>query len=95
MEVARHSALGTRHYVDFMAQSALPEEAAAFLRECVGDAWSAEPLAGDASVRRYFRVKLKDGSTQMLAYYPREVRAQLRQFLVDEHGVLLRKLDTS
>jgi len=74
-----------------MAQSALPEEAAAFLRECVGDAWSAEPLAGDASVRRYFRVKLKDGSTQMLAYYPREVRAQLRQFLdayraVHPHG---------
>lgn len=71
-----------------MTQSALPEEAAAFLRECVGDAWSAEPLAGDASVRRYFRVKLKDGSTQMLAYYPREVRAQLRQFLNAYQAVL-------
>ncbi len=64
-----------------MTQSALPEEAAAFLRECLGDAWSVEPLPGDASVRRYFRVKLHDGSTQMLAYYPREVRAQLGQFL--------------
>jgi len=71
-----------------MTQSALPEEAAAFLRECVGDAWSAEPLAGDASVRRYFRVKLQDGSTHMLAYYPREVRAQLRQFLDAYHAVL-------
>jgi aminoglycoside/choline kinase family phosphotransferase len=64
-----------------MTQSALPDEAAAFLRECVGDAWSAEPLAGDASVRRYFRVKLPDGSTQMVAYYPVEVRAQVGQFL--------------
>ena len=74
-----------------MTQSALPEEAAAFLRECLGGAWSVEPLPGDASVRRYFRVKLQDGSTRMLAYYPREVRAQLRQFLdaydaVHPHG---------
>jgi len=40
---------------------------------------------------RYFRIRLPDGSSQMLAYYPREVRAQLRQFLdaynaVLEHG---------
>lgn len=64
-----------------MTDSALPEEAAAFLRECVGEGWSAEPLAGDASVRRYFRVRLADGSTRILAYYPREVRPQLQQFL--------------
>ena len=74
-----------------MTQPALPDEAAAFLREFVGDAWTAEPLAGDASVRRYFRVKLPDGSTRMLAYYPHEVRAQLSQFLdayraVSAHG---------
>ena len=64
-----------------MTQPALPEEAAAFVRECVGDGWSVEPLAGDASVRRYFRLRLPDGSARMLAYYPPEVRAQLRQFL--------------
>ena len=74
-----------------MTPSALPEEAAAFLRECCGDQWSVEPLPGDASVRRYFRIRLPDGSTRMLAYYPREVRTQLRQFLdaynaVLEHG---------
>lgn len=64
-----------------MTQSTLPEEAAAFVCECVGNAWSAEPLAGDASVRRYFRVRLPDGSARMLAYYPPEVRSQLTQFL--------------
>jgi aminoglycoside/choline kinase family phosphotransferase len=74
-----------------MTPSALPDEAAAFLRECCGDQWSVEPLPGDASVRRYFRIRMPDGSTQMLAYYPREVRAQLHQFLdaynaVLEHG---------
>lgn len=74
-----------------MAHPALPEEAAAFLREWIGDAWSVEPLEGDASVRRYFRVLLADGSTRMLAWYPREVRPQLGQFLeayraVADHG---------
>jgi len=71
-----------------MTGPALPDEAAAFLRECCGDQWSVEPLAGDASVRRYFRVRLPDGSTQMLAYYPREVRAQLTQFLNAYRAVL-------
>ena len=74
-----------------MTDRALPEEAATFLREFVGGEWSVEPLPGDASVRRYFRIRLPDGSTQMLAYYPREVRSQLRQFLdayqaVVKHG---------
>src|ERR1700736_66880 len=74
-----------------MTPSALPDEAGAFLRECCGDQWSVEALPGDASVRRYFRIRLPDGSSQMLPYYPREVRAQLRQFLraynaVLEHG---------
>jgi aminoglycoside/choline kinase family phosphotransferase len=71
--------------------TALPDEAAAFLREFLGDAWTVEPLPGDASVRRYFRIRLPDGSTHMLAYYPREVRPQLDQFLsayraVQPHG---------
>jgi aminoglycoside/choline kinase family phosphotransferase len=61
--------------------SPLPDDAAAFLTECVGEGWTARPLFGDASVRRYFRVTLADGSTRMLAYYPPEVRAQLRTFL--------------
>jgi aminoglycoside/choline kinase family phosphotransferase len=46
-----------------------------------------EPLAGDASVRRYFRVHLPDGTTRMLAYYPREVRRQLEQFLAAYQAV--------
>ncbi len=74
-----------------MTHPALPEEAAAYLRQWIGDAWTVEPLPGDASVRRYFRVRLSDGSSRMLAYYPREVRGQLVQFLdayraVSAHG---------
>src|SRR5438552_12603313 len=74
-----------------MIDRVLPEEAARFLREFVGDEWTVEPLPGDASVRRYFRIRLPDGSTRMLAYYPSEVRSQLRQFLdayqaVVQHG---------
>ncbi len=74
-----------------MTAPALPDEAAAFLSECCGNEWSVEPLPGDASVRRYFRIRLPDGSSRMLAYYPREVRAQLKQFLdayatVTAHG---------
>ena len=64
-----------------MTRPALPDEAAAFLRECCGDQWTVEPLPGDASVRRYYRIRFPDRSSQMLAYYPREVRAQLQQFL--------------
>src|SRR5438552_606421 len=64
-----------------MAETALPDEAAAFLRQSLGGDWSVEPLAGDASVRRYFRIRLSDGSTRMLAWYPPEVVPQLRRFL--------------
>ena len=64
-----------------MAETALPVEAAAFLAEWVGGEWSAEALPGDASFRRYFRITLPDGTTRMLAWYPEEVRPQLRRFL--------------
>ena len=64
-----------------MAETALHEEAAAFLRKCVAGEWTAEALPGDASFRRYFRITLPDGSTRMLAWYPVEVRSQLRRFL--------------
>lgn len=71
-----------------MTQTALPDEAAAFLRQSVGERWTAEALPGDASVRRYFRLRMADGTTHMLAYYPREVRPQLKQFLDAYHAVL-------
>lgn len=71
----------------------LPPDAAAFLREHLGTEWSAQSLAGDASVRAYYRISCPDGSTYMLAYYPEEVRPQLRRFLdayqaVSPHGRL-------
>ena len=64
-----------------MTDAPLPDDAAAFLTECVGDGWSARPLAGDASVRRYFRVSVPDGSTRMLTWYPEEVRRDLTRVL--------------
>src|SRR6059058_1853706 len=42
--------------------SPLPDDAAAFLTECVGEGWTARALAGDASVRRYFQDRNQDGS---------------------------------
>jgi aminoglycoside/choline kinase family phosphotransferase len=59
----------------------LPDEAAAWLDTWLGPGWTARPLAGDASVRAYYRIAAADGRTHMLAYYPEEVRHQLVRFL--------------
>lgn len=71
--------------------SPLPAEAAAAVREWLGEEWTAHPLAGDASVRAYFRISRPDGTSYMLAYYPEEVRPQLKRALdayaaVAKHG---------
>jgi aminoglycoside/choline kinase family phosphotransferase len=71
-----------------MTDTSLPDDAATFLTEFVGEGWTVRPLAGDASVRRYFRVVLPDRSTRMLAWYPEEVRSQLRRFLDAYHAVV-------
>jgi len=78
----------------------LPLEAAAHLTRWLGDDWTAHPLAGDASVRAYYRIALPDGTTYMLAYYPEEVRSQLRRFLaayeaVAGHGRVPEVLESS
>jgi aminoglycoside/choline kinase family phosphotransferase len=59
----------------------LPPEASTYVTRWLGEGWTARPLAGDASVRAYYRIALPDGSTYMLAYYPEEVRPQLQRFL--------------
>jgi aminoglycoside/choline kinase family phosphotransferase len=59
----------------------LPGDAAKFLTDFVGEGWTAQPLLGDASTRQYFRVRVADGGTRILAYYPPELRPQLRRFL--------------
>ncbi len=61
--------------------TSLPSEAALWLNRWLGQGWTARPLAGDASVRAYYRVTGPDGETRMLAYYPEEVRHQLVRFL--------------
>lgn len=40
-----------------------------------------EPLAGDASARRYFRLTLEDGASAVLATYPESIRGAARRFL--------------
>ncbi|MGZ4809284.1 MAG: aminoglycoside phosphotransferase family protein [Thermoanaerobaculia bacterium] len=62
-------------------KSLLPDEATAFLRQHLGEDWTARALAGDASVRAYYRISCPDGTTYMLAWYPEEVRPQLQRFL--------------
>jgi aminoglycoside/choline kinase family phosphotransferase len=61
--------------------TSLPDEAAHWLTQWLGPGWTAKPLAGDASVRAYYRVAAPDGTSHMLAWYPVEVRHQLRRFL--------------
>ena len=65
----------------------LPGDAATFLANCAGEGWTAQPLLGDASTRRYFRVRLPDGGTRILAYYAPELREQLRRFLAAYEAV--------
>ena len=61
--------------------TSLPSEAATWLTTWLGPGWTARPLAGDASVRAYYRIESAGGRTHMLAYYPEEVRHQLVRFL--------------
>ena len=61
--------------------SPVPGEAATWLDKWLGPGWTARPLAGDASVRAYYRVTDAGGRTHMLAYYPEEVRHQLQRAL--------------
>ena len=65
----------------------LPAEAATCLTDWLGSGWTAHPLAGDASVRAYYRVAAADGSTSILTYYPAEVRSQLGRFLAAYEAV--------
>jgi aminoglycoside/choline kinase family phosphotransferase len=65
-----------------------PPEAATYVTRWLGEQWIAHPLAGDASVRAYYRIALPDGKTYMLAYYPEEVRPQLRRFLAAYEAVV-------
>jgi aminoglycoside/choline kinase family phosphotransferase len=65
----------------------LPNEASSYVTRWLGEGWTAHPLAGDASVRAYYRIALPDGTTYMLAYYPEEVRPQLQRFLAAYEAV--------
>ena len=70
-----------------MTGSILPPEAAALVREVVGEDWTVEPLAGDASVRAYYRIRRPDGSTLMLTHYPVELQQQLARFVRVHHAL--------
>ncbi|HYM62963.1 MAG TPA: phosphotransferase [Thermoanaerobaculia bacterium] len=62
-------------------ESILPAEAAAFVQEWLGSGWTAQPLAGDASVRAYYRISVPRRPSVVIAYYPEELRGQVRRFL--------------
>ena len=69
----------------------LPAETVPYVDQWLGPGWTASPLAGDASVRAYYRLTAGDGTSYILAYYPEEVRPQLARFLgayeaVSPHG---------
>jgi aminoglycoside/choline kinase family phosphotransferase len=75
----------------------LPPDAADQLNQWLGPRWSARPLAGDASVRAYYRVAADDGTSYIATYYPEEVRSQLSRVLgafeaVSPHGPVPRIL---
>jgi N-acetylmuramate 1-kinase len=59
----------------------LPQQAVRYVDEWLGRGWTAEALAGDASVRAYYRIRSAGGETFIVAWYPDEVRDQLGQFL--------------
>lgn len=59
----------------------LSPQAADYLTEWLGPGCTAEPLAGDASARVYFRIRTPENRTCMLAWYPPEDQSQLRRFL--------------
>ncbi len=61
--------------------TALPSEAEMLLREWLGDQWSAEPLTGDASARRYFRLTGPGGEQTILAWYPPSLEGQADLFV--------------
>jgi aminoglycoside/choline kinase family phosphotransferase len=67
--------------------STIPLHVGALLDEWLGPGWNATALAGDASVRAYYRVQRPDGSTAMLAWYPEEVRPQLQRFLATYEAI--------
>jgi aminoglycoside/choline kinase family phosphotransferase len=59
----------------------LPDEAHAALCGWLGEDWAVSPLAGDASTRAYYRVTRPDGTTNVLAWYPEDVRPVLQRYL--------------
>lgn len=67
--------------------TSLPTDAARHLESWLGPGCVARPLAGDASVRAYYRVTAPDGRNYILAYYPEEVRDQLARFLSSYRAV--------
>jgi len=63
-----------------MSDSDLPGDARPFVNQWLGSGWRAARLAGDASVRQYYRLT-KGEATYMVAYYPEAVRGGVKRFL--------------
>lgn len=61
--------------------TAVPVELEAWLASTGREAREIQPLTGDVSPRRYFRVVFTDGVTAVLATYPPEVQGACSRFL--------------
>ena len=68
-------------------RSSLPESASAALQSWLGDGFTVLRLAGDASVRAYYRVTAADGTSYVMAWYPEEVRPDMQRYLDSYHAV--------
>lgn len=68
-------------------RSLLPESVSTALSAWLGNGWTASRLAGDASVRAYFRVTAAGGMSYVLAWYPEEVRPDMRRYLAAYEAV--------
>lgn len=65
----------------------LPQEVTRCLDLWLGCGWSAVPLAGDASIRAYYRVSSERG-TFVAAWYPEDVRSQMARFLTAHQAIV-------
>lgn len=70
-----------------MPDATIPEPVVPYLDQWLGPGWTATALAGDASVRAYYRVRNAAGQSFILSYYPEEVRGQLARTLASCEAV--------
>lgn len=75
--------------MDTVASGSLERLLEAWLARAGRTGWALEPLPGDLSARRYFRVRAPTGESHVAACYPAELRESQRRFVLAA-GLLVR-----